>query len=167
MAASATLPGLRAAMPADLPAIERLLPRLSLATRAQRFFTPLRAWPREMLRAIAERDAAQHFVVAELDGELVALGQLACASTQREVALVVADDWQRRGLGARLLDRLLDDARRLGLPDLRLETQRANAGMRRLAQRAGFALQPHPDDALLLLGRRSLAPLPACAPAPT
>ena len=151
-------PTLRAAQPGDLPALHGLVRGLSPASRTQRFFAPLRELPRQMAAAIERRDPAHRFVVAQAEAGLVALGQLAIeAGTSRgELALVVADPWQSRGLGRRLLEHLLDQAAGAGVRQVAFETLSHNVAMRRLALRCGVTLRVHPDDARLLQGERAL-----------
>ena len=148
---------LRTAQAKDIDALQRFVGNLSLATRVQRFFVPLRELPGELVRALRQADPAHRFFVAEAEGEPIGLGQLAMNGEQGEVALVVADAWQSRGVGAGLLARLLDEAARRGLREVLLETLAGNRGMRALARRGGFELQRHPGDPDLLLGRRQLA----------
>ena len=147
---------LRTAQGKDVDALQRFVGSLSLATRVQRFFAPLRELPGELVRALRQADPAHCFVIAEADGEPIGLGQLALRGEQGEVALVVADAWQSRGVGARLLAQLLAEASRHGLREVMLETLAGNRGMRALAHRGGFDLQRHPGDPELLLGRRQL-----------
>ena len=156
---------IRAAEPSDLDALQRFVGALSLASRVQRFFIPLRELPATVAGALVQRDPAHRFVVAEHAGAPIGLGQFVVLDDGRraEVALVVADGWQRRGVGSGLLARLRADAQRRGLRELVLETLAANRGMRALARRAGFQLHLHPDDAALLVGRRALTDVDACA----
>lgn len=128
-------------------------------SRVQRFFAPLPRLPESMRDAIANGDPTQHFVVAERGASIVGLGQYAAAPDHPrcEVALAVADHWQGRGLGRRLLERLLADAARAGLREAVLETLSANRAMRSLARRADFSLVRHPEDPELLFGHRDLA----------
>ncbi len=84
--------------------------------------------------------ARNEFVVAEDGQPIIGLGQYAAQPNRLrcEIALVVADAWQGRGVGRRLLDRLLSDAERAGLREAVLETQSDNRVMRALAQKFGF-----------------------------
>lgn len=149
---------LRAARPGDLRALDAFVGQLSLASRVQRFFAPLPRLPASMRDAIAKGDPLQHFVVAERGTSIVGLGQYAVLPEypRCEVALAVADDWQGRGLGRRLFERLLADAARSGLREAVLETHSGNRAMRTLARSTGFSLVRHPEDPELLFGRRDL-----------
>jgi acetyltransferase len=55
-----------------------------------------------------------------------------------EFALVVADEWQGRGLGRILLQRLREEARKAGYKALYGNIMEANHEMLDLAQRLGF-----------------------------
>jgi acetyltransferase len=67
-----------------------------------------------------------------------------------EFAIVIADCWQRRGLGARLLTGLIDAASEAGVATLTGLTLSTNLAMLRLAKRLGFALKYQPGDATLM-----------------
>jgi acetyltransferase len=73
-----------------------------------------------------------------------------------EFALVIADAWQRRGLGRRLLEVLLEHARDAGLDEMTGVVLATNTPMLRLAHRMGFAVTAEPDDATV---RRIQRPL--------
>lgn len=66
---------------------------------------------------------------------------------EAEFAIVLSDDWQRCGLGTKLLARLIDAARNGGVRRLVATTQSANAGMLALARRMGFRLALNPGSA--------------------
>jgi RimJ/RimL family protein N-acetyltransferase len=155
---------LRVAQASDIGPLQQWYASLSTQTRAQRFFSPLRELPREMLNALESGDPAHRFLVVERpegadNGSLMGLGQYAIEPGQGrcELALLIADEWQRRGLGTRLLEALLRDAVASGLREARLEILHGNLAMRALARRAGFSVRTHPDDSQLLLGCRALA----------
>jgi acetyltransferase len=162
--ASLTGVTLRVAQPSDIGPLQQLYASLSTHTRAQRFFSPLRELPREMLNALESGDPAHRFVVVEAqerkgNGTLLGFGQYAVETGQArcELALLIADEWQGCGLGTRLLHRLLQDAGASGLREARLETLHGNLAMRAMARRAGFSVRTHPEDSRLLLGCRALA----------
>jgi acetyltransferase len=78
---------------------------------------------------------------AETPG-IVAVGRLSKSHTapDAEVAIVVVDRWQRHGLGAELLHRLVDIARTEGIRRVWAEMLPANSGMRRTVLDAGFTI---------------------------
>lgn len=75
-----------------------------------------------------------------------------------EFALVVADAWQRSGLGALLLRALLRHAQSAGIGRLHGITFATNQAMQNLARKLGFALKPDPQDATVRLVEKTLAP---------
>jgi acetyltransferase len=66
-----------------------------------------------------------------------------------EFAIVVADPWQGRGIGGRLLAKLADVARRRGLKRLHGEILAINRPMLGLVRKLGFTLQRHDQDPTL------------------
>lgn len=62
-------------------------------------------------------------------GRLVALGHLLWDGDETEVALIVEDDWQRRGIGSELLARLVALAVEAGCESVYAVTQAHNTGM--------------------------------------
>jgi len=64
-----------------------------------------------------------------------------------EFALVVADAWQGRGIGRRLMEKLIAVARERGLKRIYGEVLATNRAMLELARKLGFEIGRHPDDA--------------------
>ena len=99
--------------------VRDLFARLSLPTRYLRFFMPLPVLSDSLLRMInGAEDQGRIAMVAETDDihrQAVALGNVAPADYGRgEVGLVVADAWQRQGIGSALAGRLLRAAQDFG-----------------------------------------------------
>ncbi len=69
------------------------------------------------------------------------------ASRDAEFAIVLSDDWQRRGLGSKLLASLLAAARSQGVRRIFGTTQSANSGMLTLGRKLGFKLALDPRSA--------------------
>ncbi|MGI5484003.1 GNAT family N-acetyltransferase [Streptomyces lavendofoliae] len=67
--------------------------------------------------------------VETASGRLVALGHLLWDGDETEVALLVEDDWQRRGIGSELLNRLVGLALEAGCESVYAVTQSSNTGM--------------------------------------
>jgi acetyltransferase len=81
--------------------------------------------------------------VALWEGEVVAVGRYAPNQDGRtaEFALVVADEWQGKGLGHALLERLCRAAKAAGYRALHGQILHANHAMLELAAHLGFAAQ--------------------------
>ncbi|MBP6753897.1 MAG: GNAT family N-acetyltransferase, partial [Alicycliphilus sp.] len=73
-----------------------------------------------------------------------------------EFALVVADNWQGRGIGPIMMHRLFDAAKKQGLTIMRGEVLANNKGMLKLMGKIGFTVSPHPEDRQLTWVTRPL-----------
>ena len=63
-----------------------------------------------------------------------------------EFALVVADEYQRKGVGTKLMQALMSTAKNRGLKILEGEILEQNRPMRSLVKKLGFVEEPIPDD---------------------
>jgi len=63
-----------------------------------------------------------------------------------EFALVIADAWQGRGIGRRMMDKLIAVARGRGLERIYGDVLAMNRPMLAFCNRLGFTLSRHPDD---------------------
>ena len=63
-----------------------------------------------------------------------------------EFAIAVADAWQRKGLGRRMLELLIDVARSRGLEEMIGHVLSANQSMLALCAKLGFEISEHPED---------------------
>jgi RimJ/RimL family protein N-acetyltransferase len=99
------------------------LRRLSDESVQRRFLTPKRSFTRGELRYLTEVDERDHVaLVAEAPGDpvrsLIAVARFVRLHDDpeaAEVAIVVADNWQRRGLGSLMSERLAEEARERGV----------------------------------------------------
>ena len=95
-------------------AVREFCARLSPRARYLRFFQRMPVVPDSLVRLLADvSDPRRLAVVAQLDdvhgGGILALGHLAAiADDYAELGLVVADAWQRQGIGTALARKLLD-----------------------------------------------------------
>lgn len=121
-----TVVHLRPIRPDDAPGLVALFDRLSQQTAYQRFFSVLKRLPPAYARVFANVDYRQRLaIVAEREtpagSELICVGRYEPADATElapgivptvvptivEVAFVVQDGWQGRGLGSILLDEVL------------------------------------------------------------
>ena len=73
-----------------------------------------------------------------------------------EFAVVVADDWQRRGVAHMLMERLIAAAQRRGLARIEGTVLRANHNMLKFTAALGFRVRDDPDDAEQVVVARDL-----------
>jgi acetyltransferase len=83
--------------------------------------------------------------------EIVAVGRLSrlLLSEDAEFALLIADAWQRSGLGTRLLQHIVDIARAERIPRVTATMLPDNNAMIRIAERLGFKVTGVPDGSEL------------------
>jgi ribosomal protein S18 acetylase RimI-like enzyme len=129
--------------PSDKTALAAFFAALSPESRKRRFFTSKAALSARELAYFTEIDHRSHvgLVAEDAAGRFVGLGQYAgWAGDARtaDVAVAVADDHQRRGLGTKLVRDLVERARVNGLDRLTASTQPWNVASLRLLRRAGF-----------------------------
>jgi acetyltransferase len=92
------------------------------------------------------------------DERFVGVGRYAVEAGRpaAEFALVIGDAWQRKGLGRRLLEALIEHAQAAGLTELTGVAFATNVAMLRLAAALGFSVSAEPGDARLRRLRRAL-----------
>ncbi|MFD4867675.1 GNAT family N-acetyltransferase [Streptomyces sp. NPDC058412] len=87
-------------------------------------------------------------------GRLVALGHLLWDGDETEVALLIEDDWQRRGIGSELLRRLIAMAVEAGCDSVYAVTQAANTGMVAAMRGLGLPLDYQIEEGTLVITAR-------------
>lgn len=157
---------LRPIKPEDEPAWHRLLARCSQQSIWYRFRYLFKETTHEMAVRFCFIDYDRELaIVAESTGsaprELLGVGRLVADPNheQAEYAVLVADDWQGRGLGSLLTAYCTEIAARWQLRRLYAETTPDNARMIRTFQRWGFALE-HKPDLGVVLAKKDLPPAP-------
>ncbi|MEU8298502.1 GNAT family N-acetyltransferase [Micromonospora sp. NPDC048909] len=92
---------------------------------------------------------------------VVAMGNLLGEGDEAEAALLVRDDWQRRGLGSALLRRLVRHADQSGYAALVLHAQAENGPMLRTVRRLDRPTATDRDGSVVTLTVALAAPAPA------
>lgn len=138
---------------ADAMLIREFVRSLSSRTRYLRFMSGVNELSAQMADRLTRldhhRDAALIGIV-NTDGvdRVVGVARYAANADGEscEFAIVVADEWQRRGLGSRLLALLVDRASSRGLKRIRGDMLAINAPMTAFAKSQGFTVTRSPHD---------------------
>src|SRR5437773_3016951 len=134
-------PGLASLDPSDTGLAVRLFHRLSPQSVYRRFHSPVvRAeYFTSLLLRLDHHD--REAVAAVEDGELVGVAQYSrrAGSVHAALAIVVADAWQRQGLGTRLVAALAERAKAEGITAFAVDVQGDNFASLRLLRR----IDPH------------------------
>ncbi|MFF3783788.1 GNAT family N-acetyltransferase [Streptomyces sp. NPDC001933] len=112
----------------DLSAARAMHDRCSERTLRLRYHGPVHDADRYLDHLLSPR-FGRTLAVQTASGRLVALGHLLWDGDETEVALLVEDDWQRRGIGSELLSRLVALAVEAGCDSVYAVTQSSNTGM--------------------------------------
>ena len=154
---------IRLARPEDAEGVAEMHDRCSEATRYQRYFTPLTDWREDQLRRIAGGHRGATLVAVNWRGDIVGLGNVfpdrPGETSAAEIAVIVEDSWQGRGLGGRLLVHLVDLARRQGFDEVVALVLAANSGMQRLLEQLDLTWTRESDAELGPTIVRMTAPL--------
>jgi GNAT superfamily N-acetyltransferase len=147
----------RAISPQDADCLQAYIRNLSAPARRNRFLGALSELAPRELNRLTHMNGPQKLalvVFARTGGETAMIGEavqvIAPESRRCEIALSVADAWQRKGLGTILLSHMKCRARMTGVRHVIGEILRTNEAMRGLAHKAGFAIRSSLTDARLV-----------------
>ncbi|WP_269857275.1 GNAT family N-acetyltransferase [Streptomyces sp. RPT161] len=140
----------RRAGPADLPAAQAMHDRCSPTTLSRRYHGPIGDATRYLGHLLSPRHG-RTLAVETASGRLVALGHLLWDGDETEVALLVEDEWQGRGVGAELLRRLVALAQEAGCGAVYAVTKSANTPMVAAMRNLGLPLDYLVEDATLVI----------------
>ena len=158
--------------PNDAQMLQDLVQHLSPESRYTRFVSSMRELPPSMLArfTLIDYDCEMALVAvlkersAAPDGEIVETERIVGVSqyvtnidqSSCEFSLVVADDFTGKGLGARLMESIMDVAREKGLAEIEGLVLVKNPGMLKLMKRLGFSVKPFAEDPDFMLVTHSL-----------
>jgi acetyltransferase len=144
---------IRPIRPEDAELTQGFVRGLSEETKYFRYMDAVRELSHAMLVRLTQIDYSREMAllaVTEVEGREVELGVARYAinpdGESCEFALVVNDQWQKQGIGHKLMDVLMDVARAKGLRFMEGEVLKTNRRMLKLAESLGFRVEPHPED---------------------
>jgi acetyltransferase len=136
---------------------------LSRESRYQRMLSGGFKVTPEWIESMTHIDYHRHMafaVISVIDDveQFVGVGRYVVDATtlKADVALVIADAWQRRGLGRRLLATLIEHAQSAEVQQIVAVVLATNVAMLRLARSMGFSVNADPGDATVRRIRRDL-----------
>jgi acetyltransferase len=154
---------IRPIRPEDAEMEQEFVRRLSPEAKFFRFMNSLQELSQEMLIRLTQLDYDRELALiatVERDGGETELGVARYFTNPdgqtAEFALVIADEWQRRGLGTRLMSCLIDAAREKGFRYLQGEVLASNVKMLALMKRLEFVSRINVDDPSLVVVVKAL-----------
>ena len=144
---------LRAIEPGDVAAMQRCFTRLSPEDIRRRFLHAMSELPAPMAQRLCRIDPAFETAYVLMDesvqpAEMRGVGRIYVdeATDTAEFSVLVEHDWCRLGLGAQLMQRLVDDSRRRRLAELWGYVLQENRPMLALCRELGFTQRMVPDE---------------------
>jgi len=144
---------IRTMQPTDREIEDQFVRRLTPASKYYRFHAALRELTASML---------DHFTNVNYPDEMALIATITEADTEREIgvaryvrsqgsdtaeiAVVVSDEWQGKGIGCKMLKDLRDIAHQAGIRHLEARVLPDNRRMLQLAQTLGFRIKTNSDD---------------------
>lgn len=150
---------LRAGRKDDEDALATMHTRYSTEAVAARYQNGKRSVPSRLLHRLITPPKGRT-IVAACGTELIAVAQLISSDKPKiaEIALMVSEEWQRRGVGTALLRQLAATARAAGIVELFAWSVTGTSALARTAARAGMATSTRWEDELMRVSI-SLRPL--------
>jgi GNAT superfamily N-acetyltransferase len=143
----------RRADQSDIEAAKAMHERCSERTLNLRYHGPVADADRYLRHLLSPR-YGRTLAVQTASGRLVALGHLLWDGDETEVALLVEDSWQRRGIGSELLRRLVELAVEARCDSVYAVTQAANTGMVAAMRGLGLPLDYQIEEGTLVVTAR-------------
>jgi len=164
IAANGTPLTMRLARAEDAPQLQVSLGKLSPEARRNRFFAPMPGFSDALVKKMTDVDPAREHVLMVMrrddstgrslefpvaGGRFVVINDAFTGQpTQCEFALVVGDQWQKQGIGRRIMQALIAEASRRGLQQMVGDILTGNRPMLELARSLGFAAEPGDDHTI-------------------
>jgi acyl-CoA hydrolase/GNAT superfamily N-acetyltransferase len=148
----------RPVMPTDESLMQDLFYSLSEESIYYRFFTGTSVMPHSRVQRFTTIDYQKELAIVAVVGEdgheeIIGVGRYTVESgtNMAEVAFLVRDDWQRKGIGTWLQNYLIEIARSRGIVGLKAKTLADNTAVLRLVHKAGVTIESTPEEGGLYL----------------
>ncbi|WP_241845087.1 GNAT family N-acetyltransferase [Streptomyces silvensis] len=137
----------------DLQAAKDMHERCSKRTLGMRYHGPVNDADRYLNHLLSPR-FGRTLAARTASGRIVGLGHLLWDGDETEIALLVEDEWQRRGIGGELLGRLVTMAIEAGCDSAYAVTQSSNTGMVAAMRGLGLPLDFQIEEGTLVITAR-------------
>lgn len=137
----------------DVEAAKAMHERCSSRTLRMRYHGPVGDADRYLNHLLSPR-FGRTLAVQTASGRIVGLGHLLWDGDETEIALLVEDDWQRRGIGGELLGRLVTMAVEAACESVYAVTQASNTGMVAAMRGLGLPLDYQIEEGTLVITAR-------------
>ncbi|VVB53096.1 Acetate--CoA ligase [ADP-forming] I [uncultured archaeon] len=135
---------LRPIKPEDEFRVKELFNSLSPETIRHRFFRPIKEMTHEMLIRYCHNDYDREIaIVSEKDGKLLGVSRIVLdpGGDVAEFSVVVTDAWQNKGLGTKLVTKIIEIAKTKSIESIYANALKDNRVMVHLAQKLGFSVE--------------------------
>ncbi|MFD4551086.1 GNAT family N-acetyltransferase [Streptomyces sp. NPDC058466] len=148
----------------DVEAAKAMHERCSSRTLSMRYHGPVGDADRYLNHLLSPR-FGRTLAVQTASGRIVGLGHLLWDGDETEIALLVEDEWQRRGVGSELLGRLVTMAVEASCESVYAVTQASNTGMVAAMRGLGLPLDYQIEEGTLVItARLDATPVPSRLP---
>jgi len=134
---------IRLARPWDADNVAAMHDRCSEESRYERYFAPVSQWREDQLRRLSGGHRGATLVAIDDAGDIVGLGNVFPEQPEgqrtAEIAVIVEDVWQGKGLGTSLLQHLIALARRMEFEEVAALVLATNTRMIRMLDNSGLS----------------------------
>ncbi len=134
---------IRLARPWDADNVAAMHDRCSEESRYERYFAPVSQWREDQLRRLSGGHRGATLVAIDDAGDIVGLGNVFPEQPEgqrtAEIAVIVEDVWQGKGLGTSLLQHLIALARRMEFEEVAALVLATNTRMIRMLEATGLS----------------------------
>jgi GNAT superfamily N-acetyltransferase len=148
--------------PSDEDYIKAMFYAFSEQTKYLRYHGTLKSMPHNKLQMFCNVDYDTEMALVVVRGhagheEIVAVGRYMTNPAKRsaEMAFVVRDDSQRKGIGSHLFHRLIEIGRQAGICEFHADVLPENSGMLKIFHRSGMNTETTTDDGVVRVTMRA------------